>query len=105
MVQKLTENEKQVLAREIAADKYDQEWPLRTTMGNIGREGFLAGWDAALEQVKSQQPLTEDYYTLAEIRLAADTSIVEYGSSEARLAGIAELIDKKRPELKPSGQN
>src|SRR5690242_16599991 len=105
MAQELTESEKQVLAREIAADKYDQAWPLRTTTGNIGREGFLGGWDAAMEQVKSQQLLTEDYYTLAEIRLTADTGIIEYGSNEARLAGIAELIDKKRPELKPNGQN
>lgn len=49
------------------------------------------------------ETLTEDYYTLAEVRLAADFSIVEYGSCEARLQGIANLIDKKRPELNPNG--
>lgn len=82
-------------ARKTAADKYDSEWPLRTTLGNLAREGFLAGWDAALERP------TEDYYTLAEVRLAVDLSITEYGSADARLQGIADLIDKKRPELKP----
>lgn len=38
-------------ARKAAADQYDQAWPLRTTMGNAPREGFLAGWDAAMGQV------------------------------------------------------
>lgn len=46
--------------------------------------------------------LTEDYYTLAEVRLAADLSIVEYGSCNQRLQTIVDLIDKKRPELKPT---
>lgn len=37
--------------RKLSADKYDEQWPLRTTMGNLAREGFIAGWDAAIEQV------------------------------------------------------
>ena len=101
----LTDNERALLAREVAADDYDRQWPLRTTLGNTAREGFCAGWDAAMEYVKQQSPLTEDYYTLAEVRLVTDMTIVEYGSCDARLAGIAELIDKKRPELKPYGQS
>jgi hypothetical protein len=38
-------------ARKAAADQYDQAWPLRATMGNLASEGFLAGWDAAMNQV------------------------------------------------------
>jgi hypothetical protein len=38
-------------ARKTAADQYDQAWPLRTSMGDLAREGFLAGWDAAMNQV------------------------------------------------------
>lgn len=45
----LSEVEKQQLAREIAADQYDREWPLRTTLGNVSREAFVSGWDAAME--------------------------------------------------------
>lgn len=44
----LTPADRQLLAREVAADRYDKDWPLRTTMGNLSREGFRAGWDAAL---------------------------------------------------------
>jgi hypothetical protein len=38
-------------ARKAAADQYDQAWPMRTTIGNLAREGFMAGWDAAMLQV------------------------------------------------------
>jgi hypothetical protein len=38
-------------ARKAAADQYDQAWPMRTAMGNLAREGFMAGWDAAMLQV------------------------------------------------------
>jgi hypothetical protein len=38
-------------ARKAAADQYDQAWPMRTTYGNQSREGFLAGWNAAMFQV------------------------------------------------------
>lgn len=44
----------QIEVRKAAADRYDEEWPLRTTMGNLAREGFLAGWDAAMEHVKQR---------------------------------------------------
>lgn len=46
---RLSEVEKQQLAREIAADQYDREWPLRTTLGNVSREAFVSGWEAAME--------------------------------------------------------
>lgn len=42
-------------ARQQAADHYDEQWPLRTTMGNLAREGFIAGWDAAMLYVKQAQ--------------------------------------------------
>jgi hypothetical protein len=38
-------------ARKAAVDQYDLGWPTRTTMGNLSREGFIAGWDAAMRQV------------------------------------------------------
>lgn len=88
----LSEVEKQQLTREAAADKW-----IRDSDPCPPREAFLAGWDAAR--------LTEDYYTLAEVRLRADLTITEYGSYAARLHGIADLIDKKRPELKPTTLN
>jgi len=57
---------------------------------------------AALEKGEAtRERLTEDYYTLAEVRLAADIRIAEYGSLNQRLTTIAETIDRKRPELKP----
>lgn len=48
--------------------------------------------------------LTEDYYTLAEIRLIAGPECaVEYGWDESeRLQRIAGIIDSKRPELRPT---
>jgi hypothetical protein len=49
MTTNLSPNEQALLAREVAADQYDREWPLRTTLGNTAREGFCAGWDAAME--------------------------------------------------------
>jgi hypothetical protein len=51
----LNDNEKALLAREVAADQYDRERPLRTTLGNLPREGFCAGWDAAMEYVEKKQ--------------------------------------------------
>lgn len=50
-VRLLSGNEQRLLAREVAADDYDRNWPMRTTMGNLAREGFCAGWDAAMEYV------------------------------------------------------
>lgn len=50
----------------------------------------------------TDEVLTEDYYTLAEIRLAVDLDILEYGSCNQRLTAIRHLIDRKRPELKPN---
>jgi hypothetical protein len=41
-------------ARATAADEYDAQWPLRTTIGNLAREGFLAGWDAAMAHAKER---------------------------------------------------
>jgi hypothetical protein len=41
-------DERAALAREAAADDYDRQWPLRTTLGNLSREGFISGWDAAM---------------------------------------------------------
>lgn len=58
-MQQLSEVEKQQLAREVAADQYDREWPLRTTLGNVSREAFISGWDAAMEYVKEQDAKTE----------------------------------------------
>lgn len=49
------------------------------------------------------QRLTEDYYTLAEIRLMVDMRIDEYGDGNERLTAIRNLIDRKRPELVPTG--
>lgn len=46
---------RQLLAREVAADDHDRQWPLRTTMGNIAREGFVSGWDAAMEYVVKER--------------------------------------------------
>lgn len=61
----------------------------------------LAGEVDRLNQI-ARQPI-EDYYTLAEIRLIADAAILDYGSYGQRLHSIADLIDRKRPELKPRG--
>jgi hypothetical protein len=45
---------------------------------------------------------TEDYYTLAEIRLICEWAVTEYGDDPKwRLDQIASLIDRKRPELRP----
>lgn len=55
MSTELTPNERQLLAREVAADDYDRQWPLRTTMGNTAREGFISGWDAAMEYVVKER--------------------------------------------------
>jgi hypothetical protein len=52
----LSPNEQALLAREVAADQYDREWPLRTT---LGREEFCAGWDAAMEYVEKQRAKAE----------------------------------------------
>lgn len=52
--QKLSEGERRILARETAADEYDRGWPMRTTMGNLAREGFLVGWDAAVKSVSQE---------------------------------------------------
>lgn len=40
-------------ARKAAADQYDQAWPMRASTGSLAREGFEAGWDAAMRQVAS----------------------------------------------------
>lgn len=56
----------------------------------------------AMEGNEMSQRLTEDYYTLAEIRLIVDTRIDEYGDDGERLSTIRSLIDLKRPELQPS---
>ena len=50
----LTDSEKAVLAREIAADDYDRQWPMTTSYGNHVREGFVSGWDAAMDYVAAQ---------------------------------------------------
>lgn len=52
--------------------------------------------------MSNDETLTDDYLTLAEIRLAVDLRIVEYGNYEARLTSIRDLIDRKRPELNPT---
>jgi hypothetical protein len=54
----LSDTEQAQLAREIAADQYDREWPLRTTLGNVAREAFMSGWDAAMEHVEKQRGKT-----------------------------------------------
>lgn len=54
-MEQLSEVEKQQLAREIAADQYDREWPLRTTYGNTSREAFISGWDAAMAYVEEER--------------------------------------------------
>ena len=95
--QQLTPTDRQLLAREVAADGFycDEN----STPHSI----FCAGWNAAMEWVKQQpEQLGEDYYILAEVRLAADMAITEYGTPTARLHSIADLIDKKQLELKPS---
>lgn len=49
MPSELSDNERLVLARENAADKYEREylWPSE-------RDSFRAGWDAAMEYVNSK---------------------------------------------------
>lgn len=76
-------------------DAYNRYLQTRRTVDS--GSAFAAGWEAAKKR------LTEDYYTLAEVRLAADLNIVEYGSCNQRLRTIVDLIDKKRPELDPNG--
>lgn len=59
----LTDNEKQLLAREVAADNHDRVWPITTSYGDIPRKAFYAGWDAAMEYVnarKAQQSSESD---------------------------------------------
>jgi hypothetical protein len=104
MTTDLSDNDRALLAHEVAADEHDKQWPFVTSYGELPRESFVRGWDAAMEYVEKQrQNPTEDYYTLAETRLIADCGIIEYGSLNQRLISIAELIDRKRPELKPRG--
>jgi len=55
MTTELSDNERALLAREVAADQYDHGWPLRTTLGNWSREGFCAGWDAAMEYIEERR--------------------------------------------------
>lgn len=45
----LTDNEKQLLAREVAADKECSH------RGNIYRGAFIAGWDAAMEYMNAER--------------------------------------------------
>jgi hypothetical protein len=45
----LTADEKALLAREVAADEHDRHWPHVTSYGELPRESFLRGWDAAME--------------------------------------------------------
>lgn len=50
----LTDNEKQMLAREVAADKWSNPTGY-TPYWNLRRQAFAAGWDAAMEYVNAKK--------------------------------------------------